>query len=161
MTITNGKPQQYVIPGTPQASIPLVAEPDVNRTGSMGELVKDVTTHMSTLVRSEIELAKLEVTKSVKQGATGAVFFAVAGVIAAFSAFFFFFMLGEILAIWLPRWAAFTIVFALMIVLAAVFGLLGWRKVKKVRKPEKTIASLERTAQTLKSAATHSAPADV
>lgn len=161
MTITNGKPQQYVVPGTPQASIPLVAEPDVNRSGSMGELVKDVTTHMSTLVRSEIELAKLEVTKSVKQGATGAVFFAIAGVIAAFSAFFFFFMLGEILTIWLPRWASFTIVFVLMVVLAAIFGLLGWRKVKKVQKPEQTIASLERTAQTLKSAATHSGPADV
>lgn len=156
MTITNGKPQQYVVPGTPQASIPLVAEPDVDRNGSMGELVKDVTTHLSTLVRSEIELAKLEVTSSVKQGATGAVFFAVAGVIGAFSLFFFFFMLGEILAIWLPRWAAFTIVFGLMVVLAGAFAFLGLRKVKKVRKPEKTIASLEQTAQTLKSAATHS-----
>ncbi|WP_240757588.1 phage holin family protein [Nakamurella flava] len=161
MTITNGKPQQYVVPGTPQASIPLVLEPDVNRNGSMGELVKDVTTHMSTLVRSEIELAKLEVTSSVKQGATGAVFFAAAGVIGAFSLFFFFFMLGEILAIWLPRWASFTIVFALMVVLAAAFAFLGLRKVKKVRKPEKTIASLEQTAQTLKSAATHSGPAAV
>lgn len=158
MTITNGKPQQYVVPGTPQASIPLVLEPDVNRNGSMGELVKDVTTHMSTLVRSEIELAKLEVTSSVKQGATGAVFFAVAGVVGAFSAFFFFFMLGEILNIWLPRWAAFTIVFVLMVVVAAVFALLGWRKVKKVRKPEKTIASLEQTAQSLKSAASNSGP---
>ena len=147
-------PNQFTPPGSTGASIPLVAEPAVDRTASMGALVKDVTTHMSTLVRSEIELAKLEITETVKTGATGGAFFGVAAVIGAFSMWFFFFMLGEILAIWLPRWVAFTIVFVLMLVLAGLFGFLGLRKVKKIRKPEKTIASLEQTAAALKSAAT-------
>ena len=64
-------------------------------------------------------------------------------------------MIGEILATFLPRWAAFTIVFVLMVLIAAALAYLGLRKVKKVKKPEQTIASLSETAQALKSAATH------
>ena len=111
-------PNQFTVPGSTGASIPLVAEPAVDRNASMGALVKDVTTHMSTLVRSEIELAKLEITETVKTGATGGAFFAVAGVIGAFSLFFFWFMVAWILAIWLPSWAAFTIVFFVMVLIA-------------------------------------------
>ncbi len=147
-------PNQFTPPGSTGASIPLVAEPAVDRTASMGELVKDATTHMSTLVRSEIELAKLEITETVKTGATGGAFFAVAAVIGAFSMWFLFFMIGEILDIWLPRWIAFTIVFFLMLLTAGLFAFLGLRKVKKIKKPGKTIASLEQTAAALKSAAT-------
>jgi uncharacterized membrane protein YqjE len=149
-------PNQFTVPGSTPASIPLVAEPAVDRNGSMGELVKDVSTHMSTLIRSEIELAKLEVTQTVKTGATGGVFFAIAGIIAAFSLWFFWFMVAQIIAIWLPQWAAFTIVFVVMLLIAAAFAFLGLRKVKKVKKPEKTIASLEQTAAALKTAATGS-----
>ena len=149
-------PNKFTAPAVDGASIPLVAEPAVDRNASMGELVKDVSTHMSTLVRSEIELAKLEITETVKTGATGGAFFAIAALIGAFSLFFFWFMVGWILAIWLPTWAAFTIVFVVMLLFAGLFAFLGWRKVKKVKKPEKTIASLEQTAAALKSAATGS-----
>lgn len=149
-------PNQFTVPGSTGASIPLVAEPAVDRGASMGTLVKDVSTHMSTLIRSEIELAKLEITETVKTGATGGAFFGVAAVIGAFSLWFFWFMVAWILAIWLPTWAAFTIVFFVMLLIAGGFAFLGWRKVKKVRKPEKTIASLEQTAAALKSAATGS-----
>jgi uncharacterized membrane protein YqjE len=149
-------PNQFTVPGSTGAQIPLVTEPTIDRNASMGELVKDVTTHMSTLVRSEIELAKLEITQTVKTGATGGAFFAVAAVIGAFSMFFFWFMVAWILAIWLPVWAAFTIVFVVMVLMAGLFAFLGLRKVKKVRKPEKTIASLEATAAALKTAATGS-----
>lgn len=134
---------------TKKADIPLVAEHDVDRGASLGSLVKDAATHMSTLVRAEIELAKTEITASVKQGVTGGVFFAIAATIGLFSLFFFFLMLGEILDIWLPRSAAFAIVFVLMLLLAGLAALLGIRKVKKVRAPEATIKSLEETKQSL------------
>lgn len=156
MTTPGSPPNQFTVPGSTGAQIPLVTEPSFDRNASMGTLVKDVTTHMSTLVRSEIELAKLEITETVKTGATGGAFFGVAAVIGAFSMFFFWFMVAWILAIWLPTWAAFTIVFFVMVLMAGLFAFLGLRKVKKVRKPEKTIASLEATAAALKTAATGS-----
>jgi uncharacterized membrane protein YqjE len=153
---TPSSPDRFSVPGSGSAAIPLVTEPEVERSASLGTLVKQATEQVSTLVRSEIELAKLEITQSLKTGVTGGVFFGLAAAIGVFSLFFFFFMVGEILSIWLWRWLAFTIVFLIMVVLAAICGLLGLRKVKQVRKPEKTIAQLNQTATTLKIAATHS-----
>lgn len=145
-------------PGTPnlgkpaKVEIPLVAEQDVDPTASLGSLVKDASTQMSTLVRAEIELAKTELTASVKQGIVGAVFFIFAGVIGLFSLWFFWFMIGEVLAIWLPRWAAFTIVFFAMLLMAGALVFLGLKKVKKVKKPQKTIDSLDQTKRSLSAA---------
>lgn len=156
MTYPGNNPGQARGTGFVRPSIPFTPEQDVDRSGSIGALVKDATTQVSTLVRAEIELAKLEVVSSAKQGAVGAVFFIVAGVIGLFSLFFFWFMVGEILSIWLPRSLSFAIVFVVMLVLAGLLVLLGLRKVKKVRKPEKTMQSLQDTATTLKRAASHS-----
>ena len=130
-------------------SIPLAPEAPRSGEQSVGELVREVTTHLSTLVRAEVELAKSEVTAEVKKGVTGSVFFAVAAVIGLFSLFFLFFTLAELLALVLLRWAAFAIVFGLMLLGAAVFGFLGYRKVRKIRKPERTIESLRESAQVL------------
>ncbi len=142
--------------GYAQPSIPLTPEVDVDRDSSIGTLVKEAASQVSTLVRAELELAKLEVVASAKQGVVGAVFFIIAGVIGLFSLFFFWLMIGEVLAIWLPRWAAFTIVFFAMLVIAGALVFLGIKKVKKITKPERTITSLQDTASTLRQAAAHS-----
>ncbi len=131
-------------------SIPLA--PETARAAgeqTVGGLVRDVTTQLSNLVRAEVELAKAEVTAEVRKGVTGSVFFVVAAVIALFSLFFLFFTFAELLSLWLQRWAAFAIVFGVMLLGAALFGLLGYRKVRKIRKPERTIESLRESAQVL------------
>ncbi|GAA1870395.1 phage holin family protein [Pseudonocardia ailaonensis] len=131
-------------------SIPLTKEPAPGSADqSIGNLVRDVTSHVSTLVRSEVELAKAEVTSEVKKGVQGSIFFIVALVIALFSLFFLFFAIGELLAIWLNRAAAFGIVFGLMILAAGAAAFIGYLRVKKIRKPERTISSLKDTAQVL------------
>ncbi len=135
---------------TTVASIPLS---EIDRGNpSIGTLVKDATAQVSTLVRAEVELAKQEVTAEVKKGVQGSIFFVIALTVALFSAFFLFFTIAEVIDIWLPRSAAFGIVFALMVVVAAVFGLLGYRKVRKVRKPEKTIDAIKDNAKIVKRA---------
>ncbi|WP_257159594.1 phage holin family protein [Corynebacterium cystitidis] len=124
-------------------SIPL-SDVDSTRPGenSLGELVSNATEQMSTLVRSEIELAKTEIAGEVKKGAIGGGAFGVAGIVALYSSFFFFFFLAELLAQWLPRWSAFLIVFVIMLVIAAAAALIGWRKVKTIQKPQRTIDSV-------------------
>ena len=109
---------------------------------SVGTLAKSAMTDVSTLIRSEIELAKTEITTSAKRGGIGAAAFAAAGVMLAFAGFFFFFFVAELLAEWLPRWASFLIVTVFLVLLAAVIGLIGWRQVKKIKKPEKTLETL-------------------
>ncbi|MTD17057.1 phage holin family protein [Nakamurella sp. YIM 132087] len=135
--------------------IPLTVEPEVD-TSSIGSLVKDATVHMSTLVRSEIELAKMEITQSVKTGLRGAIFFIAAALIGVVALVFGWFVLAEILNIWLPRWAAFLIVLGIMFLAMGGLVFLGIKKIKQVKKPERTIQTLSDTAQTLKAAATHS-----
>jgi uncharacterized membrane protein YqjE len=129
-------------------SIPLAPEP-AKAEQSIGDLVRDVSTHLSSLVRAEVELAKSEVTGEVRKGLTGSAFFAVAAVIGLFSLFFLFFAFAELLSEYLLRWVAFAIVFGVMVLGAVIFGLLGYRKVRKIRKPERTIESLRESAQLL------------
>lgn len=115
---------------------------------SLGNLVRDATTHISTLVRAEVELAKTELTGEIKKGVKGSVYFVLALAIIAFSMFFLFFTLAEGLhALGLWRWAAFGIVFLLMLVVAGLLALLGYQRVRKIRAPQRTIESLKDTAQ--------------
>lgn len=144
MTNTNGLYSDGAETFSPKVnSIPLRdADTRPAGEGSLGELVSDATAQMSSLFRAEVELAKAEVAKEAKKGAVGGGLFGVAGVVALYSSFFFFFFLAELLATWLPRWAAFLIVFVIMLVIAAALALIGWRKVKTVSKPEKTVKSV-------------------
>src|SRR4051794_7518307 len=142
-------------------SIPLSAEPAHAADQSIGGLVKDVTTHLSSLVRAEVELARAEVTAEVKKGLQGSIFFIVALVIVLFSLFFLFFTIAEVIAIWLPEWAGFAITFGIMILVAGLFGLLGYLRVRKIRKRERTISSLKESAQVLPPRGRPGAPAEL
>jgi len=118
---------------------------------SVGQLVSDATTQLSTLIHSEIELAKLELRSTVKNGATGVGFFAAAAVVLVFSLTFGFFALAEGLAaagLW--RWAAFLAVFGLQLVVVGFCVYLGIKKVKRVRAPEQTIKTTKETVDYLK-----------
>jgi uncharacterized membrane protein YqjE len=143
-------------------SIPLAPEPVKPLSEqSIGNLVKEATAHVSTLVRAEVELARAEVTAEVKKGLQGSIFFIVALVIVLFSLFFLFFTIAEVIAIWLPEWAGFAITFGIMILAAGVFGLLGYLRVRKIRKPERTISSLKESAQVLTHRGRPDAPAEL
>lgn len=136
------------VPAT-ATSIPLVDPHALPENPSIGELVHDATTQMSTLVRAEVELAKAEITRDVKKGLTGSVFFILALVVLLYSTFFMFFFLAELLDTWLWRWVAFLIVFILMLVVTAVFAFLGYRKVRRIRGPQETIESVKETTAAL------------
>lgn len=144
------------------ATIPLVDPHALSADPSLGELVKDATTHMSTLVRAEVELARAEITRDVKKGLTGSVFFIAALVVLFYSTFFFFFFLAELLDHWLQAWAAYLIVFGIMLAVTVVLALFGYLKVRRIRGPRQTIESVRETRSALrpdfdKAADTHDA----
>jgi uncharacterized membrane protein YqjE len=139
--VTSSQPPQV-------PAIPLSPERPVSpQDQSIGALVREASTHLSTLIRSEVELARAEVTSEVRKGVKGSVYFLVALSIVLFSLFFLFFTFAEVLDLWLPRWAAFAIVFLVMLIAAAVFGLLGYLRVRSIRKPERTISTLQEAVQ--------------
>ncbi len=132
------------------ASIPLTAD-DPTAEASIGGLVRDATAHMSTLVRAEVELAKGEIAAEIKKGVKGSVFFIVALTVLCFSLFFLFMMLGYGFAQWFGwhTWGGFALVFVVMLATAVLFAFLGYRKVKKLKAPEKSIAAAKDTVAAL------------
>ena len=128
---------------TTVTSIPLVDPHAPKLDPSIGDLVKDATSQVSTLVRAEVELARAEITRDVKKGLTGSVYFILALVVLLYSTFFFFFFVSDLLDIWLQKWAADLIVFGLMVLTTGLLALLGFFKVRKIRGPQKTIASVK------------------
>ena len=116
---------------------------------SIGELIKDATAQVSTLLRAEVELARAEITRDVRKGVTGSVFFIAALVVLVYSTFFFFFFLAELLDTWLPRWAGFLIVFGAMLLVGGALAVLGFLRVRRIRGPRETIASVKETRTAL------------
>ena len=115
---------------------PLQEEPTI------GRLIKDAQTDLSTLVRKEIELAKSELKVSVTAGGMGIALFAVAGFLLVLAVImlsvaiaYFINWNGEGLSL---HWA-FLIVFGFYVLVAGILAFVGIRKLKKVKAPERAI----------------------
>jgi uncharacterized membrane protein YqjE len=128
-------------------------EPVQDTDPTIGRLVSDASRDLSSLIRNEIRLAKSEIQISVKAGGLGIAMFVAAG----FFAMMALIMLSVAIAYFINwngqglslHWA-FLIVFGFYLLVAAVLGLVGFRKVKKVRAPEKALAQANETKQILK-----------
>lgn len=112
---------------------------------SLGDVVNDVSTKASLLVREEIELAKTEIAEKAQSLARGGAVAAAAGILLVFSLIYFF----EALA-WFfndifgtvnsSPWIGFIIVFAILLIVAAIAGLIGVRWIKRGAPPTPDLA---------------------
>jgi uncharacterized membrane protein YqjE len=131
----------------------MAPEPVTDNDPTIGRLVSDASRDVSSLIRNEIRLAKSELRLSVKAGGVGIAMFAA----AAFFAVMALIMLSVAIAYFINwngkglslHWA-FLIVFGFYLLVAALLGYLGVRKVKKVRAPQAAIAQANETKQILK-----------
>src|SRR4051812_6384985 len=111
---------------------------------SLGALVAQASNHISTLVRSEIELAKAELRFDAKRVGTAAGLFGAAAFIAHLCLILASFTLAYglvSLGIW--QWAAFGIVTLLYLVVAGLLSWVGYRRLKG-------LTGMRRTTRTLK-----------
>jgi uncharacterized membrane protein YqjE len=110
---------------------------------SLGDLVAMASANVSRLVKSEIELAKLELKGDAKRAALGGVLFAVAGVIACVVVILLSIAAAYgLVAAGIWHWAAFLIVSGAYVLLAAVLigiGLLRLRKMSRLSATRKTV----------------------
>jgi hypothetical protein len=126
-------------------------EPFDEQEPTIGKLVVDAFDDFGTLVRHIIELAKSELRVSVRAGGMAiALFFAAAFIsllaiiMVSIAIAFFIHMTGLDLA-----WC-FLIVFGAYLLLAGLLALIGYRKVRKVKAPERTIAEVQETPRAFK-----------
>jgi uncharacterized membrane protein YqjE len=124
--------------------------PDVEGT-SVGQLIGEVTKDLSTLMRQELELAKVEIKAEAKKAGQGAGMFGA----AAFAGYMTIVFLS--VALWWAlshlvghSWSA-LIVAIIWGVIAAVAGLMGKKKFQQVNpKPERTVETLSQVPGALK-----------
>jgi protein-S-isoprenylcysteine O-methyltransferase Ste14 len=124
--------------------------PTIERT--LGQLVADATHDLSTIIRSEIALAKAEITTEAKTAGRSAAMFGAAAFVGLLGVIFLFHTIVAVLDIWLPEWAGYLITTALLFAVAAVLALVGKKSMAKINgKPERTIKNAQETVQALKS----------
>lgn len=120
---------------------------------TIGQLVSDVSTDLSQIMRGEIELAKAEIKQDVQHAGKGAGMFAGAALFGLYGLGLLFLGLAAVIAIWLPWWAGLLIVAAVLFIVAAVLALIGKKQVTQVKgKPERAIDQAQKTVNTLKQA---------
>ena len=126
------------------------------RKESMGELVKDLTSDVSDLIRLEIAHARAEMIDKAKEAALGAGMIAGAAVLAlgAFGALTALFIL--LLAEALPAWGAAAVVACVYALVAAVLVQRGRQEISEAAPPvpTDTISSVKEDVQWAKSSAT-------
>ena len=139
-TIGPGKPT-----GAHQA-LPGSDEPTV------GRLVADTSRHLSHLIQAEIALAKSELKVSVTAGGIGLALLAVAGLLGAlavilgsFAAAYFLAKIPALDVAW-----GLLIVFGVYLLLAGILVLVGLRRLKRVKAPERTIETSKDTVARLR-----------
>ena len=128
-------------------------EPVKDTDPTLGKLVMDAQRDISSLISKEIQLAKSEIKVSVKHGGVGIGLFAG----AAFLALLAIIMLSVAFAYFLHwngdgldlQWA-FTVVFVVYVLVAALLAYIGLRQVKQVKAPERAIEQGKQIPEALK-----------
>jgi len=111
---------------------------------SLGDVVNDVSTKASLLVREEIELAKTEIAEKAKSLGKGVAVAVVAGIMVVFALIYFFealaWFFNDLLDVGTKLWIGFIIVFGLLFICAAIAGFIGVRWIKRGAPPTPDLA---------------------
>ena len=110
---------------------------------SLGTLVSEATSHVSLLVRKELELAKAELAQSAKNGGVAAGLLGAAAFLGLFTFLFFSLALAWLLDHFMPTSLAFALVGLLFAILAGVFALVARGRLKKVGGPQRTVQAVK------------------
>ena len=120
---------------------------------SIGELMSQLSSQLSRLVRDEIQLAQKEIQRSAKHAGIGAGLFGGAGILALFGLASLIAAGTAALALALPVWAATLIVGAALFAAAGVAALLSKHQAEDVTPAAPlTVANVKKDIQEVKDA---------
>ena len=125
----------------------MTSQPDDSAERTLGQLVAEATQDISSIVRSEVALAKAEMAADAKKAGLGVGMFATAGVFAFLALILLLIAAAYgLVALGLSPWLAFLIVALVLLIIGAVLVLVGKRSIASVQgKPERAIRSTQET----------------
>jgi len=125
----------------------------MNEEPTIGKLVVDAQRDISKLISAEIQLAKTELTLSVKAGGIGIALFALAGFFGLLSIIIFSVALAYLIH-WngsgLALHWSFLIVTGIYLLIAGLLAFVGFLSVKKVKGPQRAIAQAKQNKTAFK-----------
>ncbi|GAA5226375.1 phage holin family protein [Paeniglutamicibacter antarcticus] len=130
--------------------MPPTGDPAKTESSSLGELLGDVTRDMSTLMRQEIDLAKVELKETATRAGKGSAMLAGAGVAGHFVLIFLSLALWWALGtLWGLGWSgvAIAVVWA---IIGTVLAVLGRKEIKQAKGLPQTSATLQEIPPTFK-----------
>jgi hypothetical protein len=131
--------------GDPVQSVPSQERP-------VGDLVRQLTEQVSVLVRDEIRLAQLELTRKGKQAGIGAGLMGGGGLVALYAAGCLIAGAIAALSLVLAVWAAALIVGGLLLIVAGILALAGRSSLRKATPPmpEEAAESIKADVQVIR-----------
>lgn len=119
-------------------------------TASIRQLISDVAKDAKHLLQVQAELAKVETKQTQQEAAkTGGAFAVAAGAGVMGGIFLLVTIAWALVELGLPTWAGFGIVTLVLLITAAIAGLIGKKQSRKIKALDVTKAELERTKQVL------------
>ena len=117
---------------------------DVRENASLGQLFSRLTEDLSNLVRSEIELAKVEINETVKSARTAGISFGAAGFLGVMAFVMLTFAAAWGLAEVVETGVAFLIVGGVYGLIALALALIGRKRLQAAKPvPEQTVETLK------------------
>jgi uncharacterized membrane protein YqjE len=117
--------------------------PNGNADRPISGVLSDILGNAQNIVRSELRLAKTELSEELRKSRSAAVMLGVGLLLLVFSAMFALLAAVYGLSLVVPAWAAALIVTAGLGLVAALFCALGIKRFKSVRPAPRTTASLK------------------
>jgi len=133
-----------------------VTDPEARRQpdaeAPIGELMSRLSQEMSSLVRGEMELARLELTEKAKHAGTGVGAFGAAGIVALYGIGVLIATAILALALVLDAWLAALIVGVVLLAVAGVMAMVGKKQVAEATPmtPERTTESVKQDLDAVK-----------
>jgi uncharacterized membrane protein YqjE len=114
---------------------------------SISTVLHDIVGNIQDIVRSEVRLAKTELTEELGKSRSAGMLLGVGGLLLTFSTLFFLLAIVYALRLVMPAWAAALIVGAGVGVIAALCCIVAIKRFKALRAVPKTVASVKENVQ--------------
>jgi len=114
---------------------------------SIGEMLQDIVRNVQEIIRSEVRLAKTEITQEASKAARAGAMVGVGAVLGLYAVGFILLTCVYALSIVLAPWLSALIIGVLVAIAAGVAVSAGIKNMKRVSKPEKTIETIRENVQ--------------
>jgi uncharacterized membrane protein YqjE len=118
---------------------------------SIGDILKDTVSNVQDIIRSEVQLAKIETKEELKKVTTASVMFGTAAVFSLFGLGFCLLCAVYALSLVLPNWAAALIVGGALVIIGGILAAIGMERWKKIKLPQKTMFTVKEDVEWMRS----------